>query len=136
MIRFLSFFFLLTTFALISMNCGESGVETLDSAVIEQNGKVFIRDQTGKLWDVTHARDQYGLGPSGFQFGLGPNAIRPILNPVMLSSGDEGYPSDGKPFRVIGADLNNDPRAYSIPALARAEVADETFGEAHVAVAY
>ena len=44
-------------------------------------GRVVIKDRTGKEWDVTHARDNYGLNPSQYQYGIGPFAIPPILNP-------------------------------------------------------
>lgn len=43
----------------------------------EQSGdRLYIKDSTGKSWDVTHAQ-KYGLQPSEFQLGLGPYAIPP-----------------------------------------------------------
>ena len=30
-----------------------------------EEGAAVIQDRTGKSWDVTHARDTYGLNPSG-----------------------------------------------------------------------
>lgn len=78
-----------------------------------------------------------------FQFGLGPNAIRPILNPKMLFPGDALYPDDEADFLVLGTTLNNGTRplsdgtrGYSIVDLTRHEIADEKFGDLHVAVAY
>jgi len=83
------------------------------------------------------------MEPSKFQFGLGPNAIRPILTPRMLSPGDTGYPEDEAGFLVLGTTLNDGTRplsdgtrSYSIIDLSRHEIADEKFGNLHVAVAY
>ena len=93
-----------------------------------------IQDRTGKIWDVTHARE-YDMVPSGFQFGLGPFAILPIMNPRMLSPGDQDYPTRFGTFRVMGASLNGFTRAYPLGVMRGHEVANEQFGDAHVAVA-
>ena len=98
--------------------------------------KVFITDHTGKSWDVTHAVRKYGMEPSMFGNGLGPFAIKPIINASMLSPGDLNYPLDSQGILVIGTSLNGFTRAYPIEILSRFEVANEKFGEAHVAVAY
>ena len=74
--------------------------------------------------------------PERFAHGLGIHFIRPILNPRMLSPGDEGYPSDDDDFLVIGVNLNGFTRAYPIYIMRWKEVANEQFGDAHVAVAY
>jgi hypothetical protein len=108
-----------------------------DLAVVEvEDEAIFIVDRTGKKWDVTHAKEKYGMKPSLFQFGLGPNAIKPILEPRMLQPGGYGYPDDMQDFAVLGVELNGSERAYSILILAHHEVAEEQFGDAHVAVAY
>ena len=109
--------------------------EAGESRAEETFTEAFIQDRQGKVWDVTQAQ-KYGLVPSGFQFGLGPYAIRPIMNPQMLSPGDYGYPSDYEGFLILGASLNGFARAYPIAVLSRHEVANEQFGDAHVAVAY
>jgi hypothetical protein len=101
-----------------------------------EDEKIYIVDRTGKKWDVTHAKERYGMEPGKFQFGLGPNAIRPILNAKMLSPGDKGYPDSGKEFLVLGTTLNGSTRAYPITIMSSFEIADEQFGDAHVAVAY
>ena len=54
----------------------------------------------------------------------------------MLSPGDEGYPSDDDDFLVIGVNLKGFTRAYPIYIMRWKEVANEQFGDAHVAVAY
>ena len=118
------------------------GCELLDSNneqeanVVRRDNKTFMVDRTGKSWDVTHAQGKYGFVPENFQFGLGPFAITPILNPRMLSRGENGYPSDANESQVIGTTLNSDTRAYPLNVLSRHEVADEQFGDTYVAVAY
>ena len=104
--------------------------------VITRGDKIFIKDRTGKEWDVTHAVSEYGFEADKFQFGLGPNAIRPILNPKMVSPGSAGYPGNNEDFLVIGTTLSGDTRAYPLNVLSRHEVADEVFQDTHVAVAY
>ena len=54
----------------------------------------------------------------------------------MLSPGDPGYPLDTDSFAIMGTTLNGFTRAYPILVMSRHEVANERFGEAHVAVAY
>ncbi len=95
-----------------------------------------ITDRTGKTWDVTHAFEKYGFIPQSFQYGLGPFAITPINNPQMLSPGDSGYPQDSDSFTILGTTLNGFTRAYPIWVMSRHEVANERFGQGHVAVAY
>ncbi len=105
-------------------------------AVVERDGKVFIIDVTGKSWEVTHAKEKYGMEPDLFQYGLGPYAIRPILDPSILSPGDPGYPKDNDPFLVIGTEIKSDARAYPIEVMSYIEVVDEKIGNTYVAVAY
>jgi hypothetical protein len=50
--------------------------------VIEEDDKIFIQDQTGKSWDITHAVNRYGFAASYFQSGLGPFALTPITEPL------------------------------------------------------
>ncbi len=97
--------------------------------------EAIIWDFEAKSWDVTHAQ-KYGMVPERFQHGLGTYAIRPIFSPKMLSPGDEDYPTDDEDFLVMGASLNGFTRAYPIYIMSRKEVANEQFGDAHLAVAY
>ena len=76
----------------------------------EEDGRALITDVTGKTWDITHARDHYGIQPPDFQFGSGPFAIRPINDPLMWSPGESGYPATGETFRVLATRLNGLPR--------------------------
>ena len=99
-------------------------------------GNGTIIDQTGKMWDVTHAQ-KYGLAPSGYQYGLGPFAIQPLMGPEMLLPGEPGYPGDFANFMVLGTTLNGFTRAYPTwDVLSSFEIANEKFGDAHVAVAF
>ena len=104
--------------------------------VIRDNGRIYIVDQTNKRWDVTHAVTEYGLKANSFQYGLGPNAIQPINNPQMLSSGDIGYPDNSSTTQIIGTTLGNDIRAYPLGVLTRHEIVNERFNDTYVSVAY
>lgn len=104
--------------------------------VINDNGRIFIQDRSGKRWDVTHAEQVYGLKADKFQFGLGPGVIPPILNPEFIQPGQPGYPNPDESFLIIGTDINNIQRAYPISVLTRHEVVDEQFDSTYVAVAY
>lgn len=96
----------------------------------------IITDRSGKEWDVTHAVENYGFETNSFQFGLGPNAIKPINNPVMISQGEPGYPSDNSTEPVIGLEVDGDERAYSIQVLTGHEVVNDRVGGKDVAVVY
>jgi len=111
-----------------------------DTTIIDndssKNDRIFIVDRTGKKWDVTHAVKKYNFTPENFQYGLGPNAIKPILDPQMISPGDRGYPGSGDNLIVIGVILNGESRAYPLEVLYSHEIVDEKFGDMHVAVAF
>jgi hypothetical protein len=134
---------LLVLTTLIILSCDESGtMSSIDVATVDKkadstgNDSIFIIDRTGKRWDVTHAVNEYGFVAGQFQFGAGPYAIRPILEPEMLSPGDPGYPASDESMRVIGTSLNGSVRAYPLHILAGHEIADEKFGNIYVAVGY
>lgn len=110
---------------------GAAGPVSID----DSGGRVLIRDVTGKQWDVTEARNRYGILPGEFEHGLGPTAIPPINNPNMLLPGEPGYPTGGD-FLLIGVVLNGSARSYPLQAMGWHEVANERFGDAHVSVAY
>ena len=49
--------------ALLLGRCSSSPTEQSGpKAVVERDGKVFIIDVTGKSWEVTHAKEMYGMG--------------------------------------------------------------------------
>lgn len=130
---------------LVSSGCGNGGdvaynpsprtTAQPDQAHDQGQEPLVIQDRTGKTWDVAHALN-YNMQPAGFQYGLGPFAIKPIMDPRMLSPGDQNYPANFDNFRVMGTSLNGFTRAYPIDVMSRHEVANEQFGETHVAVAY
>jgi hypothetical protein len=97
---------------------------------------VLLVDLTGKTWDISTAVWKYGFEVERFEFGLGPMAIKPILNPQMLSPGDELYPEDNKTFDVIGTSIGADSRAYGLMVIVRHEVIDDHVGDAPLAVTY
>jgi hypothetical protein len=106
---------------------GEGGEET--------NDKIFLVDLSGKRWDITDAVNRYKFDPKRFKYGLGPYAIKPILNPQMLSAGQSGYPNSEDDFLIIGTAVKKDIRAYPLYVLVNHEVVDESFDSVHVAVA-
>jgi len=118
------------------LNCDDILSDNSNHEIRNRDGRVFIVDNTGKEWDVTHAANVYGMQPERFQYGLGPNAIQPIQNPKFLNPGDPGYPADNNDMLVIGSVLNGVNRAYPINVLSSHEIVDDIFGDAYVAVAY
>ena len=123
----------------IVVSCGGCSTEKPEEerATVQRVGdKIFIVDQTGKRWDVTHAVQKYGFVADQFQFGIGPNAIKPIINPVLVGPGQGGYPSSSSTFIVIGTEIGGDSRAYAISDLNPHEIVDEKFGDQHVAVGW
>ena len=130
-----AYLFLLSSLLLSA--CGDSTSRAPGPTAVGQfDSGLFIQDVTGKQWNVLHARNRYGMQPDQFQYGLGPQAISPILTPHMLLPSEPGYPDDSEEFLVIGVQLNGFTRAYPLHVMGWHEVADERFGEAHVAVAY
>ena len=111
-----------------------TAIAVLVSCLPEEEPIVIV-DRTGKEWDITHAVSEYGFTADGFQFGIGPYAIPPIIDPLFLSPGDPGYPSDNETFEVLGVEIDGDARAYPITLMKR-EVVDDWFGDTAVAVAY
>ena len=118
--------------------------DTIEGPIdVEESGeKIYIADQTGKQWEISHAVKKYGMQPENFQFGLGPNWFTPLILPKMISPGEPGYPNGDDFFRnlgsdlVVGTEIGGDARAYPLAILYRHEIADEKFGDVYVAVAY
>ncbi len=129
---------LLGLWAVLSSGCGSDVVYRSPpaSSGLGEDGEIIIYDITGKAWDVTHAAQKYGMDPSRYEYGAGPFAITPIMNAKMLSPGDSTYPRDTEDFLVIGTSLNGFTRAYPTQLLGQHEIANEQFGDAHVAVAF
>ena len=105
---------------------------------VEKN-RIIITDRTGREWDVTHAREVYGMNPDYFNYGLGIGAIPSVDDPTVLEQGDPGYPDSDSRIPVFGVNHNGEQRAYSVIALSRHEVFNDIFpGESnqYVAVTY
>ena len=105
----------------------------------EHKNPAIIIDRTGREWDVTHARDVYGMNPAFFNYGIGIGAIPSVDDPIVLEEGDSGYPSFDSRINVFGVNHNGEQRAYSVSALTRHEVFNDVYpGESnqYLAVAY
>ena len=70
-----SFSLLLTTaifFTFFLSGCSFNDVqETVQGPVeVEETGeKIYITDQTGKQWEISHAVNKYGMQPENWQYG-------------------------------------------------------------------
>jgi len=113
-----------------SFSCTNSGGNP-PSAVLQEEGKVFIVDRAGEKWDVTQAA-LLGFRPENFQYGIGRNAFTP-LDDSELASGSPDLPDE---MRVIGITGGGEARAYSVGRLKRHEVANSILGKKPVAVGY
>ena len=92
-----------------------------------EGNSVVIEDRTGREWDVTHARDVYGLNPDFYNYGLGVGVIVSVDNLRVIQPGEEGYSSSDSQIAVFGVNHNGEQRAYSIQALTRHEVFNDVF---------
>jgi len=129
--------FLILSFLALFLACSTSPTTSANSSkVFENDGKTLIVDRRGTAWDITHAVAKYGMNPDYFNFGIGKNAISSIDDPKIVHQGEQGYPTSGSDFSVFGVSLEKEDRAYSEAFLSRHEIVNETFGEAHVSVAY
>ena len=99
-------------------------------------GADSFEDRTGKVWDLTFARNEVGMNTSTFTGGGGIGSFPIVTDPVILYEGDAGYPADDEESLVIGVDMNGSAKAYSIDALIGVEVTNDHFGDDYVAVAY
>jgi hypothetical protein len=109
------------------------------SPQLEQGTTATIKDGTGRLWDVTHARDVYDMNPDYFNYGLGIGAIPSVDAPTLLEEGAPGYPDSDSRIQVFGVNHDGEQRAYSVSALTRHEVFNDIYpGESnrYVSVAY
>ncbi len=128
---------------LLIISCRENGsslqndfAEVIFKPDTTDSGRIFIRDWTGKEWDVTHAVEEYGFDAERFRHGLGPHAIQPILNPEFISADDPGFKDIDDENLVIGTAINGIARAYPLSVLRSHEIVDEKFDRTHVAVGY
>ena len=119
-------------------NCTETVTHSpADSTrVVQAADTIFIIDKTGKKWDVTFAKNNFNMDPSRYQYGIGPFAITPVLEPVMLSLDDPGYPDANEEGLVLGVKMFGEIRAYHLDSLRCHEIVNDRFGDTYVAPAY
>ncbi len=113
-------------------------VSTAEAArVVYKNGKTYIKDRRGELWDVTRAK-QLGFSPHGFQYGIGRHAIPPLDGTSLKQSGHFKTKDNRaiKNIRVIGVTDGEESHAYSVRKLRRHEIANTQLGEEAIAVGY
>jgi hypothetical protein len=99
--------------------------------VLEKDGRIYIIDQTGDKWDITHAKS-IGFEPGNFQYGIGRHAFKPLGEGDWLS----GPWKDALDFRVIGIASDTDAHAYAVDRLARHETANTVLASRAVLAAY
>ena len=92
-----------------------------------EGNEALITDRTGRKWDVTHARDVYGMDPDFYNYGLGTGAIESVDEPRIIGEGEPGYPAPDSTLTVFGVNHNGEQRAYSVTELARHEVFNEYY---------
>jgi hypothetical protein len=125
-------------FALLAgLSCAVAGCEFSDTRVEETPAeRVLIRDEDGRLWDVTQAVVRYGFERSGFLFGLGAYTVTPLVTPAAAAPGDSGYPGDAESFDVLGVSLAGQSRAYRLDHILDVEVVDDTLAGTPVVVVH
>ena len=119
--------------------CTPKAPSSAPSPETEGENTAIIRDRTGRAWDVTHARDVYGMNPDYFNYGLGIGAIRSVDDSTVLEEGDPGYPDSDSDIPVFGVNHNDEQRAYNFVALNRHEVFNDVYpgeSEQYLAVTY
>jgi hypothetical protein len=137
----LSHLFLLLLISLIYTGCKDSLPPEAPGARVTNlkdgnKNKIFIIDESGKAWEVTHAANEYGFQPDQFHYGLGPFAIKPIQKPKFFYPGDENYPSNVEAHSIIAFHLTGFSRAYALHIMKRFEVANDMYLMTPVAVCF
>jgi len=98
---------------------------------------VWLVDDNGDRFDITHAVQHYGLEREWFDYGIGKHAIPPLNHPPILEPGDPRYPSSGMgSMEAIGARLQGEARSYRVRDLVAHEIVNDTIGHTQAAVAY
>ena len=109
-----------------------SGLDTTHAAKVRhKDGKVFIKDRRGELWDVTQAQS-LGFKPSRFQYGIGKYAFTPLEDEDL----DAKQPSGTSNMRVIGITAGNESHAYSVDKLRGHEIANTTIAGTPITAGY
>lgn len=117
-----------------------SSSSNVSSPVIQEDQEtVTITDITGREWDITNAVNKYDMKARYFHFGIGIGAIPSVDNPRVLDQTSPDFPSQDRAIEIFGTDIDADQRAYAKYELARHEVFNDHYPNAHytkVAVCY
>jgi len=108
--------------------------------IIKKDGKTMLwagvdpKSKDTKWWDVTDAL----VDPRRFDHGLGADRIPSIDAPQFAAPDDPRFGEGGLPgdTEVIGVEVDGEARAYPIRTMNRHELVNDTFGEAHMTVAW
>lgn len=92
------------------------------------------QSEDAKWWDMTDAL----IDPARFDHGIGADRIPSIDAPEFATVDDPRFKKFGfsKDMAVIGVEIGGEARAYPVALMARHEIVNDVFGEAHLAVAY
>ncbi len=101
------------------------------SYVLREDGKTYIIDRTGEMWNITQAVS-LGFKAEMFQYGLGRNAFT-TLDDSYLSDTAHNVPQN---LRILGIAEGQQSNAYSIPKLVGHEISNSFIGSKPVAVGY
>ncbi len=99
--------------------------------VINENGRVFIKDRTGERWDVTQAKEM-GFIPQNFQYGIGKNAFQTLSDEDFTDVRLSKFSNK----RIIGVSVEGDAHAYTVSRLRRHEIANTTIAGRVIAAGY
>jgi hypothetical protein len=107
---------------------------------VKQDGKTLLwgagdKKSQDSLWfDITDSP----IDPNALQFGIGADKIPSIDRPAFVTQEAPPYKNSRVMAKrpVIGVYAEGEPRAYPISIMNRHELVNDTFGDAHLTVAW
>jgi len=118
-----------------------SGITTLrGKPIVEKDGKTLVwalgdpASDEAKWFDMTDAT----IDPKMFDHGLGVDQIPSLDEPTFITKEDSRYGKDDleETARVIGVFAEGEAKAYPINIMDAHELVNDSFGEAHLTVAW
>lgn len=108
--------------------------------ILHRWGKALLWAKGATNYDVTEWFDVTDalVDPKRFDHGLGKDAIPSIDAPAFAEKGDPILAKYGDPdkLRVIGVQVEGEAKAYPIRTMSKHELVNDTFGDAHLTVAW